>query len=520
MDINSPRLATARRAVFFFATLTGCTVGPNYKPPQIHVNPAYGETDTPATTHPSRTVSRSMPLVEWWTTFNDTELDSLIERAAQSNLDLRRAGARVLEARAQRAITIGGTYPNLDFTGSATKNRLSKNGIPIPTGASGGSAGAASGGLGTASPALARPETASSSQGGGISSLLSKSELDLYQLGFDASWELDLFGGLRRGVQAASADLAASVEDRRDAMVILFAEVARDYIDLRGVQRRQALAEENLRSQRQTLDLIRSKHRAGFTTDLDVARQAALVATTASEIPPLVNQQKEDIHSLGVLLGEDPMALMTELSKPKPIPKVPKEVPIGLPAELLRRRPDIRRAERQLAAATARVGVATANLYPRLSLSGSFAFQSTKPATLLDYGSRTFSIGPAIDWPIFNAGRLKANVQASNAREQQAMAAYQQTVLSALRDVENALSAYSTEQLRHQALEDAVKANVVAVDLANKQWKNGVTDFLTVLDAQRNLFAAEDQLAQSDRNISTNLVAIYKALGGGWEINR
>ncbi|HKO19015.1 MAG TPA: TolC family protein, partial [Acidobacteriaceae bacterium] len=274
MDINRPRLPAARRAGLLLVTLTGCTVGPNYKPPQIHVNPAYGEMENPATTRPSRTVSRSMPLVEWWTTFNDPQLDSLIERAAKSNLDLRRTGARVLEARAQRAITVGGTYPNLDFTGSATKNRLSKNGIPIPTGASGGAAGAASGGLGTATPALARPNAASSSQGGGISSLLSKSELDLYQLGFDASWELDLFGGLRRGVQAASADLAASVEDRRDALVTLLAEVARDYIDLRGVQRRQALAEENLQAQRQTLDLIRSKHKAGFSTDLDVARQS------------------------------------------------------------------------------------------------------------------------------------------------------------------------------------------------------------------------------------------------------
>jgi NodT family efflux transporter outer membrane factor (OMF) lipoprotein len=526
--------------------VSGCTVGPNYKPPQVHVNNAYGEmasattgpTTGPTTQH-SRPVARAIPLVEWWTTFHDPQLDALIGRAVESNLDLREATSRVLEARAQRAIVFGNALPQVDFNGQAAKFRVSQNGIPIPSGigsrAGGGSAASSANGLGNVlSPQVARPKasspggssggggggSSSSSSGGGINSILAHHELDLYQLGFDASWEIDVFGGIRRGVEAANAELASSIEDRHDVLVSLLAEVARNYIDLRGFQRQQAIAEENLRTQQESLGLTQDKFKHGFATDLDVSRAAAEVATTASQIPALVNQQKQTIHALGLLLGQDPIALEAELSVSKPIPPVPSEVPIGVPAELLRRRPDIRRAERQLAAATARVGIATAELYPRFSLSGTFAFQSTKPKSLFDWNSRSFQIGPAIDWPIFNAGRLRAQVQVYGAREQQAEAAYEKTVLAALRDVENALTAYSTEQLRHDALVDAVKANTTAVDLANQQYRTGVADFLTVLDAQRNLFAAQDQLAQSDRTISTDLVALYKALGGGWEIEQ
>jgi NodT family efflux transporter outer membrane factor (OMF) lipoprotein len=379
------------------------------------------------------------------------------------------------------------------------------------------------GGLGSATPSLARPNAASSSSsssssGGAASSLFNKSELDLYQLGFDASWEIDIFGGIRRGVEAANAELAATIENRRDVLITLVSEVARDYIELRGAQREQAIAEENLTAQQQTLQLTQDKFKAGFATDLDVARAAAEVATTASQIPSLVNQSQQMIHALGVLLGQDPASLTNELAASKAIPLPPAEVSVGLPAELLRRRPDIRRAERELAAATASVGIATAELYPRFSLSGTFAMQSTKPRSLFDYNSRTFSIGPAVDWPIFNAGRLKANIDVQNSRQRQALATYQKTVLCALQDVENALSAYSTEQIRRQALQDAVNANHTAVALATQQYERGVADFLNVLDAQRNLYSAETALAQSDETVSSNLVSLYKALGGGWEI--
>jgi multidrug efflux system outer membrane protein len=294
--------------------------------------------------------------------------------------------------------------------------------------------------------------------------------------------------------------------------------VARDYIELRGVQLQEKIARENLATQQDTLDLTRSRFNNGFVTELDVDRQAAQVATTAATIPPLVSQSRQLIHALSVLLGEDPNSLADELVTPNIIPPVPPEVPVGLPSDLLRRRPDVRRSERQLAAATARIGVATADLFPKFSITGVVGFDSTKPKYLFDWSSHYYAVTPGVSWPILNAGQIQANINVQNEEQQQALLGYQLTVLNALKDVEDSLVEYRTEELRRRALTDAVTADRRAVDLARQQYQQGVVDFETVLDSQRELLVAEDSLAQSDRDVSDDLVALYKALGGGWTL--
>ena len=316
-------------------------------------------------------------------------------------------------------------------------------------------------------------------------------EFDLYQAGFDATWELDLFGRVRRGVEAANAQVQASVEGRRGVLLSLLGEVARNYVELRGGQRQLALAKDNLGVQQQSLDLVRQRLAQGLTNQLDVARAEAQVATTAAQLPALQLRVSQTVHRLGTLLGRQPPALSAELGEPEPIPPVPDLVPVGLPADLLRRRPDVRQAERQLAAATATVGVATADLFPRVTINGSIGLQSIEPGNLFEYASRYYSIGPSISLPIFDGGRRRAQVRVQQARRDQAFYQYQQTVLDSLREVEDALVGYDKEQERRNSLEAAVAANQQAVRLARELYGQGVTDFLTVLDAQRELFASQ-----------------------------
>lgn len=300
-------------------------------------------------------------------------------------------------------------------------------------------------------------------------------------------------------------------------MVTLLAEVAQNYLELRGSQRQLAIAQANLKAQSETLGITRSRYEAGLASDLDVARAQAQVQTTQSQIPALQASARQSIHLLGVLLGQPPMALAEELSRHEAIPEPPPQVPVGLPSELLRRRPDIRRAERQLAAATARIGVATANLFPRFSLTGSFGLQSGQLDTLPNAGSNFWSIGPGVRWLVLDWGRVRSEIHVQNARQEQALLAYEQTVLTALREVEDALVVFTHEQARHQALVRALAANRRAVELATQLYQQGLSDFLSVLQAQRDLYASEDALAQSDLTVSTALVRLYKSLGGGWD---
>jgi outer membrane protein, multidrug efflux system len=318
-------------------------------------------------------------------------------------------------------------------------------------------------------------------------------------------------------VEAADFDVAASVEDRRDVLVTLVAEVALNYVSLRGLQQEIVIAKENLAAQTHSVEITRQLFHAGFRSKLDVVNAEAQVASTGSQIPLLEAAATQAIYALGVLLARNPSGLVDELSNEAPIPLTPPEVPVGLPSDLLRRRPDIRRAEARLHAATARVGVATADLFPRFSLTGSLGTSGTSSSSLVNWDHRFYSFGPTVTWAVFKAGAVRANMKVQNELGEQVLLEYEKTVLTALSDVESALVAYVMEQQRHQALADAVSASREAVVLATQLYAQEQTDFLNVLIAQRSLFAAQDSLAQSERAVATDLVAVYKALGGGWE---
>jgi NodT family efflux transporter outer membrane factor (OMF) lipoprotein len=342
-------------------------------------------------------------------------------------------------------------------------------------------------------------------------------ESDLWQSGFDMTWEVDVFGGTRRALEAANYNVQAAVWDRRDVLVSLLAEVAVNYIELRGYQRELDIAQGNLQSQQQTLDLTRRRAEGGLVPYLDVAQQEAVVATTSATIPTFESEVRQTIHHLSILLGETPGGLSDELSTVSPIPVGPACVPPGLPCELLRRRPDVRRAERQLAAATAEIGVATADLFPQFSVTGALGTESQPLKRLFDYSSRMYDIAPGVTWDIFDAGKVISNVKVQNARQVEALEAYRKAVLQCFADVDDSLVAYNHEQVRLQALRDAVVANQRALDLSTELFQKGSADFLSVLDAQRDLFAAEDSMAQAEQQVSADLVALYKALGGGWQ---
>jgi NodT family efflux transporter outer membrane factor (OMF) lipoprotein len=318
-------------------------------------------------------------------------------------------------------------------------------------------------------------------------------------------------------VEAASALVGAAEWDRRGVLVSLLGEVARNYVEARGYQRRLAIARDNIRAQREVVTLTRSLFKAGLTSELDVEQASTLLYATEGQVPALETGFEASVFALGVLSGGLPGMLRDELAAPAPVPSTPPEVPVGLPSELLRRRPDIQRSERELAAATAQIGVATADLYPKFSLSGSIGLQSTDPSTWFKAASSFWSAGPTVAWRIFDAGRIRANIRLETARQEEALAHYEQTVLGAMRDVESALVAYAKEQIRRQSLDRAARSSRQALEMSQQLYQNGLIDFIRVLDAQRSVYLSEEALALSDIAVSTNLVALYKALGGGWE---
>jgi len=484
--MNPRELAMKLRAVSAGVVLlaVGCAVGPNYQKPDLPVPVGWKEAQQ------SGVDTRSAELARWWTVFNDPLLDSLVERAVRSNLDLRVAEARIREARGSRAVTASGGWPTVDVSGSYSRNRASENAVGAPL------------------------------QGTVVSPVPGTNfDQNLYRTGFDASWEIDVFGGVRRSVEAADATIEATVEDRRDVLVTLLGEVAKNYIDLRGFQRRLEVAHAKLKSQQDTLELTQIRFQAGLVSDLEVAQAETEVHRTAAEIPPLESSLKQATYQIDVLLGLQPGALWEEISKETPIPSLPPEVLVGLPSELLRRRPDVRRAERQLAAATAQVGAATAELFPKFSLVGVAGLQSVSASDWFTGGSRFWSVGPTIRWRIFDAGKIRANIEIRNSQQEQALGQYVKTVLTALQDVETSLVNYSKEQSRYRSLSDAVTANRRALEMANELYTKGLVDFLNVLITQRSLYSAENDLAQSEARMASNLVALYKALGGGWETN-
>jgi multidrug efflux system outer membrane protein len=341
--------------------------------------------------------------------------------------------------------------------------------------------------------------------------------VESFLVGFDASWELDFFGRVRRSIEASAADVGTAEASRRDVIVSLMAELARNYFELRGAQNQLAVARQNADNQQQTLDLTIALLNAGRGTELDVSRAEAQLNFTLAIIPSLETTMQQAAHRLGVLIGQEPTVLVSELTVPLPLPALPAMVAIGQPADLLRRRPDIRVAERALAAATARVGVATADLYPRVTVLGGVGLQAGSVVDLFSSGSTTFSIGPNIFWAAFDLGRVRERINAADARTEAALAQYEQRVLLALEETENALVDFNRQQERRDLLATSARASAKAADLARLRYQSGVTDFLTVLDAQRTVLAAQDRLAESETRTATALIAVYKALGGGWE---
>jgi multidrug efflux system outer membrane protein len=455
-----------------------CVVGPSYHPPKVQVPGKWEALSADSKGNPSIATADAVQITDWWRTFHDERLNNLIAQAVQSNLTLQQARARVLQAREARVIAGADMSPTVNLAGNITSSHSG-------SGSSGGSSG--------------------------------ESVTNLFQSALDATWELDFFGGIRRGIEAANSNYQAAIEDSRDVMITLTAEVARDYIDLRGSQRELAIARENLEAQKQTVELTRKRFQVGFASGLDVANAEAQVSTTEAQIPVLEAAIQQDIYALGVLLGREPGALMADLSQAGTLPDTPPVVPVGLPSDLLERRPDIRRSEAQLHSATAQIGVATADLFPKFSLTGSVGGQAITTGSLGSLATHFWSIGPTLSLPIFNAGKIRANIRLQNAVQQEALFAYKQTVLTALQDVESALIGYTKDQEHRTALSSAVKSNRTAVDLSRRLYTAGETEFLNLLEAQRNLYATEDALTQSERAVDTDLIALYKALGGGWQ---
>jgi multidrug efflux system outer membrane protein len=466
--------AAARRgavALTVAATLAACAVGPNYKRPETQVAPQF-----PAATADSATYTTTQDTqVEFWRQFDDETLNQLVTDALTANHDLRIALAHLVEARGARRESYFDLAPTVTAAGGH-QTQL----------------------------------TPSAETGYQL-------RASYYDAGFDATWELDFFGQVRRGIEARSAQLQAAEASLRDAQVSVIAEVARTYFELRGEQTQLAVAERNVVNQTDTLKLTQARLDAGRGTELDTSRAQSQLSTTLSTIAPLQASVARSIHRLGVLTGRDPDALTALLTPVKDLPELPKIVAISDPATLLRRRPDIRVAERQLASSTALVGVAIADYFPKVTFNGNFTYAAVTPSNLGTSPSRSYVIGPGISWAAFDLGRVQAQVAQAHARNDAALATYEKTVLTALEETENSLVTHARARDSLAHVSAAAEASATAAQLARTRYEGGYVDFLEVLDAERTQLEAEDRLAQSRTETATSLIAVYKALGGGWE---
>jgi len=459
--------------------VSACAVGPKYTPPSPEMPATWHEAPVTSGTFDPSTLER------WWIAFQDPVLDDLVVRAIDGNLDLKIAASRVREARAARGIAASAALPQVDVAAQGARSERS-NAVPPFNVATGG-----------ASPFGPRTQ-------------------NVFEAGFDAAWELDVFGGVRRDVEAAVAQAQAAEETRRDVLVTLVADVARNYAELRGAQRQLEILDATVRSQQDTLDLAKTRFDAGLGAALDVERAAGLLEATKSHRPELEREAMRAIYRLDVLIGEQPGGLAAALETPSPLPSQSPELPELLPSELLARRPDLRRAEREVAAATARVGVARSELFPRFSIGGNFGRRSEDLSDVGSTGSQFWFLVAGVRLPILTGGRIRANIQVQDARQEQASRQYEKAVLGAVEEVENALSANTREQRRLETLGASVAANRRAFDLATERYTGGLENFLSVLDSQRAVYATEDAQAQSETNAMVSLIAVYKALGGGW----
>ena len=481
------------------ALLTACAVGPEYRTPVTALPGAFTAQSPPAGGE-----TATVDLRDWWNRFNDPELASLITRALAGNLDLQSAASRMRAAREQEIIAGAAGVPQLNADASVNRTRISQNsGISEFADLFGTSQGGGQSGSPGGAPAAA-----------GLGPV--GTAFTVYSLGFDASWELDVFGGVRRSIEQAQAASEQAVWDARDSEVSLAAEVAHDYLTLRVLQRQAAIAREEIARQQQTLALVDARRQFGLVTELDVREQRTQLAASQAALPDLHAQIAAQVHAIGVLLGQAPEALETELSPAKALPQPPPSVPAGLPSDLLRRRPDIRAAERSLAGASAAIGVAVADLYPKFNLTGALDLVSIDLSTLLEASSRQSSASGALSWPILARRQIHANIRVAEEKDRQALDTYNATVLRALQDVEDSLTRYADEQRKNAALRRELSEAQGAADVALAQYKAGLTDFTPVLTAQGAVLNARTGLAQSDGALDTDLVSLYKALGGGW----
>ena len=446
----------------------GCAVGLDYKTPKTSSPASFGESH-PAATQPTA------DLPHYWKTFNDPVLDSLIERAIKNNNTFKQAQAAVRQARAQLGVDIGTEFPTLTANAGISRDQVSRN-LSTAVGGSAVSSGSTgvTGGTG-ATGTTGNTGTIGTTVGGSAASVTNSisRRTNVFTGTLDSSWEIDIFGGNRRLIESGEYALEASVDARRYALVTLTAEVAGDYVALRGYQLQLKLTKDNAKSEQDTLDLTKSRFNAGLVSDLDVAQAQASVAQTVAQEPALEIQIRQAIHAISILLGQEPMALMKELESFKDIPPSPAEIPVGLPSELLRNRPDVMQAERQLGVETANIGVAVADLFPKFSLTGQIGQESARLGLIARGGSSIWSIGPTMSWQILDYYQLQSQVRVTNAQQAQALYAYRQTVLQSFADVENALVAYAQDQIRTRAIDDEVTANQRAVTLSQQLYERG-----------------------------------------------
>jgi NodT family efflux transporter outer membrane factor (OMF) lipoprotein len=482
VEIRSPPLPRLGTLLLAVLALCGCTtslsqwwhngfkVGPQYCQPSAPVADQWVDSND------ARVKSEPAQDCAWWTVFNDATLNSLIESAYSQNLDLRAAGARILQSRAQRNIAIGNLFPQsqtalVDYAHA----QLSKNlGLPLPS-----------------------------------------STLGVWADGFNLSWEIDFWGRYRRSIEGAEADLNASVESYGDTLVMLLSEVATNYVQMRTYEQRLAYARQNVLVQKRSLELAETRFHNGRGTELDVKQAQSSVAQTESLIPPLITGRRQAANQLCTLLGM-PVTNLGDQLPPGLIPSAAPEVAVGIPADLLRRRPDVRRAERQIASQCAKVGVAEADLYPRISLNGFVGFVADDFKDLFTSKSFTGLFFPTMQWNVLNYGRIRNNIKLQNQRVEESTFQYQQTVLNAGREVEDALTAFLQAQQQAKSLEEAVRDAQRSVELVLLQFQSGIVDFNRVYNTQTTLLTAQDQLATTQGNIALQLIQVYKAIGGGW----
>jgi multidrug efflux system outer membrane protein len=475
------RLLASLIAISFF---NGCfSVGPDYRQPElpeVDFSDLLSKKGDGIDAQEENLLSKEL-LAEWWSGLKDPELTALIEKALVSNPDIKETQAKILETRAQLGISRSSFFPTIDANASYAEEKQSKN----------------------------------VSTFGDLVGI--EYENDYYLSSFDANWEIDIFGGTRRKVEAAIADMQSQEASLQAVQVSLSAEVALNYVQLRTYQQRLNVAEENQASQAKTLDILTSRFESGLTDELAVSQARYNLEKTRSSIPALVSVIESYKNNIAVLTGELPGTLASRLSASGEIPVPGLELVSEIPTDTLRQRPDVRMAERGLAAQSARIGEAESDLYPKFFLAGSFGYQSLKSSNLYSSGSEAYSYGPAVSWPLLHFGAIRNNIRAQTAVEKQYLAKYEKAVLNAVKEIRNALMDFVQEQKRYKALSIAVEAAETAEALASSKYKSGLTDFNNVLDAQRSKLALQEELVVSEGEITANLIRLYKALGGGWQ---